>query len=128
MTDVLGCLGVARVVNAAGSVTRLGASPIAAEVTAAMAAAAHSSVDIAFRDVQRSRIHAGFRNQDGDRRGASSSLVISVRLVMSGRAISEDSDCSRANSPMRAKYATQTSAVTPPGLDGRAKMRVTWSW
>jgi len=47
VTDIFGRLGIARVINATGTVTRLGASPIEAEVLAAMASAAQSSVDIA---------------------------------------------------------------------------------
>jgi D-glucosaminate-6-phosphate ammonia-lyase len=47
LTDILGRFGFARVINAAGTVTRLGASPIDAEVIAAMSAAAQYSVDIA---------------------------------------------------------------------------------
>ena len=46
MTDIFGRFGIARVINATGTVTRLGASPIDAEVIAAMAAAAQCSVDI----------------------------------------------------------------------------------
>ncbi len=44
--DSLGRLGVTRVINAAGTVTRLGASPIHPDIIEAMAAAAQSSVDI----------------------------------------------------------------------------------
>jgi D-glucosaminate-6-phosphate ammonia-lyase len=47
LTDILGRFGFARVINATGTVTRLGASPIDAEVIAAMSAAAQCSVDIA---------------------------------------------------------------------------------
>ena len=47
MSDILERLSFSRVINATGTVTRLGASPIEAEVTAAMAAAARCSVDIA---------------------------------------------------------------------------------
>ena len=47
MTDILGRFGLTRVINATGTVTRLGASPLDAEVIDAMAAAARSSVDIA---------------------------------------------------------------------------------
>jgi L-seryl-tRNA(Ser) seleniumtransferase len=47
VTAILDSLGLARVINAAGTVTRLGASRIAPEVIAAMAAAADCSVDIA---------------------------------------------------------------------------------
>lgn len=47
MTDILGRFGVVRVVNATGTVTRLGASTLDADVIAAMAAAAQCSVDIA---------------------------------------------------------------------------------
>ncbi len=44
--DILGRFGVSRVINAAGTVTRLGASPIHPDIIEAMAAAAASSVDI----------------------------------------------------------------------------------
>jgi D-glucosaminate-6-phosphate ammonia-lyase len=47
LTDILGRFGFARVINATGTVTRLGASPIDTEVIAAMSAAAQCSVDIA---------------------------------------------------------------------------------
>jgi D-glucosaminate-6-phosphate ammonia-lyase len=47
VTDIFGHLKLARVINASGTVTRLGASLIDAEVIAAMAAAAQCSVDIA---------------------------------------------------------------------------------
>jgi seryl-tRNA(Sec) selenium transferase len=40
VTDILERLGLTRVINPTGTVTRLGASPIDAEVIAAMAAAA----------------------------------------------------------------------------------------
>ena len=46
MTDIFGRFGIDRVINATGTVTRLGASPMEAEVVAAMAAAAQCSVDI----------------------------------------------------------------------------------
>jgi len=45
--DILERFGFARVINATGTVTRLGASPMHPEVVAAMAAAAQCSVDIA---------------------------------------------------------------------------------
>lgn len=47
MTDIVERLSVTRVINATGTVTRLGASPINPEVIEAMAAAARWSVDIA---------------------------------------------------------------------------------
>lgn len=47
VTDIFGRFGITRVVNAVGTVTRLGASPIDAEIVAAMAAAARCNVDIA---------------------------------------------------------------------------------
>jgi seryl-tRNA(Sec) selenium transferase len=47
VTDISAQLRLARVINATGTVTRLGASPLDAEVIAAMAEAAQSSVDIA---------------------------------------------------------------------------------
>jgi D-glucosaminate-6-phosphate ammonia-lyase len=46
VTDIVGRLNLMRVINATGTVTRLGASPIDSEVIAAMAAAAQCSVDI----------------------------------------------------------------------------------
>ena len=45
-TDICERFGMVRVINAAGPVTRLGASPISEEVIAAMGAAARCSVDI----------------------------------------------------------------------------------
>ena len=47
MTDIFAGLRLTRVINATGTVTRLGASPIDPDVVAAMAAAAQSSLDIA---------------------------------------------------------------------------------
>jgi D-glucosaminate-6-phosphate ammonia-lyase len=47
VTDIFGRLRLARVINATGTVTRLGASQIDSEVIAAMNAAAQLSVDIA---------------------------------------------------------------------------------
>jgi D-glucosaminate-6-phosphate ammonia-lyase len=47
VTDIFERFGIARVINATGTVTRLGASPLDPEVAAAMAAAAQCSVDIA---------------------------------------------------------------------------------
>ena len=47
VTDISAHLRLARVINATGTVTRLGASQLDAEVIAAMAEAAQSSVDIA---------------------------------------------------------------------------------
>jgi D-glucosaminate-6-phosphate ammonia-lyase len=46
VTDIFQRFGMARVINATGTVTRLGASPIDGDVIAAMAAAAQCSVDI----------------------------------------------------------------------------------
>jgi D-glucosaminate-6-phosphate ammonia-lyase len=47
VTEIFGRFGITRVINATGTVTRLGASPIDDEAVAAMAAAARCSVDIA---------------------------------------------------------------------------------
>lgn len=47
MGDILGQFAIGPLINATGTVTRLGGSPIDAEVVAAMAAAAQCSVDIA---------------------------------------------------------------------------------
>jgi D-glucosaminate-6-phosphate ammonia-lyase len=47
MTDIFKRFNIDRIINATGTVTRLGASPMDAEVIAAMAAAAQCSVDIA---------------------------------------------------------------------------------
>jgi len=47
VTDIFARLRLTRIINATGTVTRLGASPIDAEVVAAMAAAAQCSLDIA---------------------------------------------------------------------------------
>jgi L-seryl-tRNA(Ser) seleniumtransferase len=45
--SALACLGLARIINAAGTLTRLGGKPMAADVAAAMAEAATVSLDIA---------------------------------------------------------------------------------
>jgi D-glucosaminate-6-phosphate ammonia-lyase len=47
MTDIFKHFSIDRIINATGTVTRLGASPMHAEVIAAMGAAAQCSVDIA---------------------------------------------------------------------------------
>ncbi len=59
MTDIFGRFGLARVINATGTVTRLGASPLHAEVIAAMAEAARANVDIAELQARASLIIAG---------------------------------------------------------------------
>jgi L-seryl-tRNA(Ser) seleniumtransferase len=55
-TDIAGWLQLVPVINAAGTVTRLGASPIDADVIAAMAAASQLSVDMAELQARASRI------------------------------------------------------------------------
>src|ERR1700730_12102653 len=47
VSDILGRFGLTRVINATGTVTRLGASPLDTEVIDAMAVAARRSVHIA---------------------------------------------------------------------------------
>ena len=47
MKDTLESLGIARIINAAGTVTHLSASLIREEIALAMASAAQSSIDIA---------------------------------------------------------------------------------
>jgi len=59
VTDIFGRFGVARVINATGTVTRLGASPMHADVIAAMAEAAQGNVDIAELQARASVIIAG---------------------------------------------------------------------
>ena len=59
MTDIFGRFGAARVINATGTITRLGASPIHPEVIAAMAEAAHGNVDIAELQGRASEVIAG---------------------------------------------------------------------
>ena len=59
MTDIFGRFGLARVINATGTVTRLGASPLHADVIAAMAEAATASIDIAELQSRASVVIAG---------------------------------------------------------------------
>lgn len=57
-TNVFDRLGLARVINASGTVTRLGASPLSTPVIEAMAEAARSSVDIADLQARASEVIA----------------------------------------------------------------------
>ncbi len=59
MTDIFGRFGLARVINATGTITRLGASPLHPDVVSAMAEAAQGNVDIAELQARASIIIAG---------------------------------------------------------------------
>ncbi len=86
MTDILGQLGVARVINATGTVTRLGASPIDAEVVAAMAAAATASVDIAELQGRASEVIAQCTGAEAGivTSGATAGLLVGAAACLAG--------------------------------------------
>jgi L-seryl-tRNA(Ser) seleniumtransferase len=79
-------LGFSRVINATGTVTRLGASPIAAEVIAAMAAAARRSVDIAELQGRASEIISNCTGAEAGivTSGATAGLLVGAAACMTG--------------------------------------------
>jgi seryl-tRNA(Sec) selenium transferase len=86
VTDFLDRLGLTRVINATGTVTRLGASRIAPEVIAAMAAAAPCSVDIAQLQERASAVIAGCTGAEAGivTAGASAALLVGAAACMTG--------------------------------------------
>jgi L-seryl-tRNA(Ser) seleniumtransferase len=86
MTDIFQRLRIARVINAAGTVTRLGASPIDPEVAAAMAAAAQSSVDIADLQGRASELIAECTGAEAGivTSGAMAGLLVGAAACMAG--------------------------------------------
>jgi L-seryl-tRNA(Ser) seleniumtransferase len=79
-------LGIAPIINAAGSVTHLSASPITAEVAHAMAAAAQSSVDIADVQGRASEIIALYTGAEAGivTSGASAGLLLGAAACLAG--------------------------------------------
>src|SRR5579863_2778153 len=86
VTDILERLSFSRVINATGTVTRLGASPIDAEVIAAMAAAARCSVDIAELQGHASDIISGCTGAEAGivTSGAMAGLLVGAAACMTG--------------------------------------------
>jgi len=86
MSDVLERLARSRVINASGTVTRLGASQIAPEVIAAMAAAAQCSVDIADLQGQASELIAHYTGAEAGvvTSGAMAGLLMGAAACMTG--------------------------------------------
>jgi len=69
-TDIVGWLQLVPVINATGTVTRLGASPIDADVIAAMAAASQLCVDMAELQARASRINLAMHGRRSRHRHA----------------------------------------------------------
>jgi D-glucosaminate-6-phosphate ammonia-lyase len=86
VTDIFGRLGIDRVINAAGTVTRLGASPMDAEVIAAMAAAAQCSVDIADLQGRASEVISTCTGAEAGivTSGAAAGLLVGAAACMAG--------------------------------------------
>lgn len=86
MTDPFARIGAARVLNAAGTLTRLGGANVAPEVAAAMAAAAQASVDIVSLQAAASRrISAATGAEAGMvTTGASAALTLAAAAVIAG--------------------------------------------
>ncbi len=84
MSDIFGRFGVARVINATGTVTRLGASPMHADVIAAMAEAAQGNVDIAELQARASLIIAGHTGAAAGivTAGATAGLLVAAAACM----------------------------------------------
>lgn len=79
-------LGLAPIINAAGSLTHLSASPIAADIAGAMAAAAQSSIDIADAQGRASAIIAGHTGAEAGivTSGASAGLLLGAAACLAG--------------------------------------------
>jgi len=79
-------LGIAAIINAAGSVTHLSASPIAADIANAMAAAAQSSIDIADAQGRASEIIAEHTGAEAGivTSGASAGLLLGAAACLTG--------------------------------------------
>ncbi len=86
MTDFLERIGLIRVINATGTVTRLGASRIDPEVLAAMAATAQCSVDIAELQERASGVIANCTGAEAGivTAGASAALLVGAAACMTG--------------------------------------------
>ena len=86
MKDSMESLGIAPIINAAGSVTHLSASPVAAGIAQAMAAAAQSSIDIADAQAHASGIIAYLPGADAGivTSGASAGLLLGAAACLAG--------------------------------------------
>jgi D-glucosaminate-6-phosphate ammonia-lyase len=86
VTDIFGRFGAARVINATGTVTRLGASLMDAEVIAAMAAAARCSVDIAELQGRASAVISACTGAEAGivTSGAMAGLLVGAAACMAG--------------------------------------------
>ena len=86
MKDSMESLGIAPIINAAGSVTHLSASPVAAGIAQAMAAAAQSSIDIADAHAHASGIIAELTGADAGivTSGASAGLLLGAAACLAG--------------------------------------------
>jgi L-seryl-tRNA(Ser) seleniumtransferase len=86
MKDSMESLGIAPIINAAGSVTHLSASPVAAGIAQAMAAAAQSSIDIADAQAHASGIIAELTGADAGivTSGASAGLLLGAAACLAG--------------------------------------------
>jgi D-glucosaminate-6-phosphate ammonia-lyase len=86
VTDIFERFGIARVINATGTVTRLGASPIDPEVAAAMAAAAQCSVDIAELQARASAVISQCTGAEAGivTSGAMAGLLVGAAACMTG--------------------------------------------
>ncbi len=86
MTDPFARFGVSRVLNAAGTLTRLGGANVAPEVAAAMAAAAQASIDIVALQAAASRQISTATGAEAGMvtTGASAALTLSAAACLAG--------------------------------------------
>jgi D-glucosaminate-6-phosphate ammonia-lyase len=79
-------LGIVPIINAAGSVTHLSASPIAADIAQAMSLAAQSSIDVADAQGRASEIIAGYTGAEAAMitSGASAGLLLGAAACIAG--------------------------------------------
>jgi L-seryl-tRNA(Ser) seleniumtransferase len=86
VTDIFDRFAIARVINATGTVTRLGASPIHPEVVAAMAAVAQCSVDIAELQARASEVIAQCTGAEAGivTSGAMGALLVGAAACIAG--------------------------------------------
>ncbi len=86
MKNGMESLGLAPIINAVGSVTHLSASPIAADIASAMAAAAQSSIDIADAQGRASAIISEYTGAEAGivTTGASAGLLLGAAACLAG--------------------------------------------
>jgi len=86
MRNSMESLGIAAIINAAGSVTHLSASPIAADIARAMAQAAQSSIDIADAQGRASELIAELTGAEAGivTSGASAGLMLGAAACLAG--------------------------------------------